>query len=330
MNILVTGGMGYVGSMLVKRLLELNHTVYVVDIGIYNTKLKLDNPQLIMYKEDIRWIKWEKIFRNHIDIVYHLAGISNDPGYGVSDEIGYQINFKATIRLYDECYKYNVQKFVFASSCSVYGRQEGIVTELKEEDNVQPLTNYASLKYRVEEYMRSKKTTSYVIIRPATIYGYSYRQRFDLIVNKLLLDILKNNEIHIRNVNDIRPSLYIADMIDIYISLLNNLEIDNQIYNLATCNMTIREIHNMIAYRFNKESRIVDYNETGSRSYRVSSDKILKDFKGFRFTTYETGLCLLASKIESGIFDDYKSNTNYYGNLRQPLYFGEKDNVGKL
>lgn len=325
MKILITGGAGYVGSMLVQKLASYGHDIYIVDLCIYDTKLNLSQKNITLYKSDIRYFDWKIILERHIDVVYHLASISNDPGYGGSETVGESVNYIATIRLYDECIRYQVSKFIYPSSCSVYGRQINKDILLTEENLVNPLTNYARLKIKVEEYIQSNPKINYTILRPATVYGYSFRQRFDLVINSFIAHIYYGKNVAVSDVNNIRPCVYINDLVDIYIRFLGYDKIDKQIYNVVAQNNSLIETFQLIKGILNSKSCLLNENNEFSRSYRVCADKILKLFPDFSYSPFRKGIQTLVDKFNEGIFYDYEINSNYYGKMRQPVFFsGDK------
>ena len=330
MKVLVTGGMGYIGSLLVEKLLNKNHLVYVVDLMIYETKFDINKKNLILIKGDIRTQNWDKILSQGIDVVYHLAGVSNDPGNGISSKQGLDINYYATVKLYNACLKNNVKRFIYPSSCSVYGKQfnEGEKNILNEECLINPLTNYAIAKAKVEKYIinnvKNKKMCT-IVIRPATVYGISYRQRFDLIVNNFTAETMKNGTIVISNKKNVRPTVHINDLIRAYILLLNvnkNL-VNNEIFNIAYDNYTLENIYTSIFKITNKTAIVKDNNMKISRSYYVDSSKINRIIGFERKYSLNDGIEQLKRCFLNGEFNDYKENNNYFNKLCQPLFFGE-------
>ena len=333
MKILVTGGMGYIGSLLVENLLKRNNIVYIVDLMIYENKLNLNNKNLILIKEDIRYVDWDEILGNGVEVVYHLAGVSNDPGNGVDREEGFSINYDATINLYEKCIKNGVEKFVYPSSCSVYGKSKCISEEndiiLDEQSPINPLTDYAIAKSKVEKYILNKKYSKEIctiIFRPATVYGLSYRQRFDLIVNSMVAEVINNGCISVSDKTNIRPTVYIKDLIRAYLLLLDaDKEIVNgQVFNIAYDNYIIEDICKNVFKVVGHSVPINSNNISKSRSYRVNSDKIRK-FLGFNPKySMEDGVKELVDAFNKGAFKDYKINDNYFNKVCQPKFFGIK------
>lgn len=327
-KILVTGGMGYVGSVLVKKLLNLGYEVLIVDLMLYENSMDINsNDNVKIIQGDIREQNWDDILSDGIDIVIHLAGISNDPGNGVSREEGFDINYFATINLYNACVKNNVKRFIYPSSCSVYGRQNSNI-ELTEEAEISPISDYAIAKAKVEKYLlNSVNKMCTTVIRPATVYGISYRQRFDLIVNNFAAEVFYNGSISISNKYNIRPTVNIKDLVEAYILLINSDSsiIDRNIFNLAYDNLSIGEICNIIFNEFNKNVSLKESIDNKSRSYRVSSNKIESLLNYKRRNTLIDGIKELKNEFLNNTFSDYNKNDHYYNNRIQSKYFNIKE-----
>ena len=192
-KILVIGGLGYVGTQLVPKLIEKNYIVSVYDLGIYGCHLK-PHSKLKVIKGDIRNIeKLNDVIKEH-NIVIHLACISNDPSFDLNPKLGKSINFDSFEPLVLSAKRSGVRKFIFASSSSVYGVKD--TKDVTEEASLDPLTDYSKFKMNCEDILLSKTDNNFLgcVIRPATVCGYSPRQRLDLVVN-----ILTNFAFHKKN-----------------------------------------------------------------------------------------------------------------------------------
>lgn len=333
MNILITGGMGYIGSQLVYELLkDERNFIYIVDLMIYKNKLPLNKNNLKVIKDDIRGESCRNILKQGIDIVYHFAGVSNDPGNGITPEEGMDINYNATINLYKDCLKFGVKRFIYPSSCSVYGRQnidEGdTAIYLNENSNVNPITNYAIAKRKVENYILQNNLNTNMcvtIVRPATVYGWSYRQRFDLIVNKSIAEIYYKKSVTVSDKRNIRPTIHIKDLIDLYIllSIVEIKKINNEIFNLAYDNLSIENICEKIFEELDINVKIHEKKEKESRSYYVTSEKVEKVLGFKRRFSLEHGIREMKQSLLNCEFDDIDINRNYFNRLCQPIYFAE-------
>ena len=197
-RVLVTGGAGYVGSVLVPKLLDAGYKVRVLDLYIYGRHvldIVKDHPNLEQIQGDIRDQALLKRVLPGCDAVLHLACISNDPSFELNPELGKSINYDAFGPLVDVAKDSGVRRFIYASSSSVYGlKDEPNVTE---ELDLRPLTDYSKYKAMCEEVLLAKREPGFVplILRPATVCGYSPRLRLDLTVNILTNHAVNNKKI---------------------------------------------------------------------------------------------------------------------------------------
>jgi nucleoside-diphosphate-sugar epimerase len=184
-KIFITGGAGYVGSSLVPKLLNLGYKVTVFDLMIYGIDVLPDHENLTIIKGDIRNTKLLENNLIGIDIVIHLACISNDPSFELNPKLGKSINYDAFEPLVQISLKNKVSRFIYASSSSVYGiKTEQNVTE---DMKLEPLTDYSKFKGECEKILNSYKSDEFITttIRPSTVCGFAKRQRLDLVVNIL-------------------------------------------------------------------------------------------------------------------------------------------------
>ena len=283
MKILITGGAGYVGSKLVPRLLNLNYHISVLDLMIFGEDVLEKNKNLSLIKGDIRDKDLlERIVPGH-DIVIHLACISNDPSFELNPKLGKSINFDAFEPLVNISRKNNVNKFIYASSSSVYGiKSEKNVTE---DMSLDPLTDYSRFKADCEKILNSYKTDDFVTttIRPSTVCGYAKRQRLDLVVNILTNHAFHKKEIKVFGGEQLRPNIHIDDMIDSYIAIINapNKKINGEIFNVGFKNQTVFQLAENVQEILNDNVKIIKVKSNDNRSYHVSCEKI-KDILGFQ------------------------------------------------
>jgi len=286
-TILVLGGGGYVGCNLVRKLLKKNYQVVVYDLFLYKKDVfidLLDNGNLKIIKGDIRDLNKLETFLENIDIIIHLACISNDPSYELNPNLGKDINFDCFPKLINKVKKYNIKQFIYASSSSVYGvKEESSVTEdLKAE----PITDYSKFKLECEgillnESEKFKKT----IIRPATVCGYSERQRLDVIVNILTNHAFFNKKIIIHGGDQLRPNIHIDDMSDSYLKVIDNSDAsNNEIFNVGDENHSVNELAEMVNLSC-PDAQLIREEVLDQRSYKISSEKI---FKKIGFKTKKT------------------------------------------
>jgi len=269
MNILVTGGCGYVGSVLTPKLLEQGHTVTVYDIMWFGNFLQ-PHKNLRIVRGDIR--STEAVPMAGIDAIIHLANIANDPCGDLNAKLSWEVNALATMGLAESAIAHGVKQFIFSSSGSVYGvKDEPQVTE---ELSLVPISDYNKTKMISERVLLSYKDAITVqILRPATICGYSPRTRLDLSVNMLTVQALANGRITVFGGNQVRPNIHIQDITDAFIHLLNLGGKAAGIYNAGFENISILDIAKTAAEFIPAEIVISESNDP--RSYRLNADKLL-------------------------------------------------------
>lgn len=278
-KVLVTGGAGYVGAILVPKLLDQGYLVKVLDLYMYGPQALAavsDHPNLEQVTGDIRDRALLERIIPGCDAVIHLACISNDPSFELDPDLGKSINFDAFPMLVDVSKDSGVSRFVYASSSSVYG--------LKDEENVtenlplQPLTDYSKFKAMCEEVLLSKREPGFIplILRPATVCGYSPRLRLDLIVNILTNHAINNNKISVFGGDQKRPNIHIEDVTDLYIQSLEWPEsiVDGNIFNAGYDNQTVLEIAGIVKDCVSQNVEIATVPTDDHRSYHISSEKI--------------------------------------------------------
>jgi nucleoside-diphosphate-sugar epimerase len=309
-KIFITGGAGYVGSKLVPKLLKLGYEVTVLDLMIYGENVLNDHEKLKKIKGDIRNKNLlEKIIPGH-DSVIHLACISNDPSYELNPTLGKSINYDAFEPLVKVSVKSNVNRFIYASSSSVYGiKKEKNVTE---DMKLEPLTDYSKFKGECEKILNSYKTENFITttIRPSTVCGYAKRQRLDLVVNILTNHAFHNREIKVFGGDQLRPNVHIDDMIDSYLAILAapTKKINGQIFNVGFKNQSVNELADDVKKVIGNDINIVNTKSDDNRSYHVSSEKI-KDILGFetKYTIKDAVLDLknaFEKKLLTNTFND--------------------------
>jgi nucleoside-diphosphate-sugar epimerase len=269
MNILVTGGCGYVGSSLVPELLKQGHLVSVIDTQWFGNTL-VDSQNLEIIKGDIRD---PNIYPNgKFDIVIHLANIANDPSVELNPELSWEVNVLATYQLLFWAKKSLVRDFIYASSGSVYGLSEA--DKVTEDLDLVPISTYNKTKMIAEQVVLNWSSTfRTVCLRPATICGFSPRMRFDLAVNLLTFQALSKGEITILGGSQVRPNIHVNDMVSTYLHFINHQNLPGGVYNTGFENLTITEIAENICSKI--PSKIVTKASNDPRSYRLDSSKLL-------------------------------------------------------
>jgi len=277
MNVLVTGGAGYIGSILSRLLLDKGYEVTCLDrlfFGIESVKEIADRIHLI--KDDIRWFKPEIL--KGVDAVFDLASLSNDPSGELDPQKTLEINYKGRVRVARLSKKYGVARYVLASTCSVYGFQEEILTE---ESSLNPLTTYAKASMLAEKEILPLADKSFTVtaLRQATVYGLSHRMRFDLAINGMTLGFFKNGKIPImRDGKQWRPFIHVKDTSNAFIKVIEADPelVKGQVFNAGSDeqNIQIYDLAKLVAESINLPFNYEWYGSPDKRSYRVSYNKI--------------------------------------------------------
>lgn len=316
MNIMVTGGAGYVGSVLVPELLKEGHSVSVLDLYMYGDDVLKSHPKLRQVKGDIRDPKAVQKALEGCDAVIHLACISNDPSFELNPTLGKSINLDAFEPLVKMSKELGVKRFVYASSSSVYGvKSEPSVTE---EMSLEPLTDYSRFKADCEKILDRYVSDQFVCttIRPATVCGYSPRQRLDLVVNILTNLGYHNGVVKILGGEQKRPNIHIKDMVRAYIHILNAPadKINGKVYNVGFENHTVSQLANIVkeVVGRKRDVKLVTEPTNDNRSYHISSDKITNEL-GFT-TQYSIKEAVedLCAAFDDGHLPDAMTASRYF------------------
>lgn len=296
MNILVTGGCGYKGTILVPKLLARGYKVRVLDTMWFGNFL-VPHENLSVTEGDVRDI--DQISLDGIDTVIHLSSVANDPCGDLDPKLTWEISALATMQLADKAARTGVKQFIYASSGSVYGIKEE--EQVTEDLTLKPISEYNKTKMVSERALLSYSDKMAIqIIRPATVCGYSPRMRLDVSVNLLTMQALSKGKITVFGGAQIRPNIHIDDITDIYLHLIDHPEVTG-IYNAGFENISILDIARLVAKRLPVE--IVVTASTDPRSYRVNSDKLLatgfKPKKGV-----ENAIGEIIDKYRSGVLKD--------------------------
>ncbi|MCF7762482.1 MAG: SDR family oxidoreductase [Verrucomicrobia bacterium] len=320
-TVLVTGGAGYVGAVLVPRLLEQGFRVKVLDLFIYGDDVLRGvqgNSNLEQIRGDIRDQKLLRETMRGCYSVIHLACISNDPSFELDPELGRSINFDAFGPLVDIAIESGVQRFIYASSSSVYGlKSESDVTE---DLALEPLTDYSKYKALCEEILLEKRTSNFttLILRPATICGYSPRLRLDLTVNILTSHAFHNRLITVFGGTQMRPNLHIEDMAALYVKSLKlpAESIDGKIYNAGYENHRVSEIAMIVKSFVGPDVQIVTKSTDDNRSYHISSEKIRRELDFIPKHTLQDAVSGLVAAFNQNLVPDALTKDIYY-NIRK-------------
>jgi len=269
MHILLTGGCGYIGSILTPKLLNAGFKVTVLDIMWFGNFLP-DHKNLKIIQQDIRNI--DDLTMEDVDVVIHLANVANDPCGDLSSKLTWEVNALATMRLAEWAIQHNAKQFIYASSGSVYGVKEE--PQVTEDLHLVPISDYNKTKMISERVLLSYKDSIVVqCIRPATVCGYSPRMRLDVSVNMLTVQALANKKITVFGGDQVRPNIHIQDITDLVLFFLEKGEKVQGIYNAGFENISILDIANKVTKFAPAEIVVTPSNDP--RSYRLNSDKLL-------------------------------------------------------
>ncbi len=287
-RVLVTGGAGYVGSVLVPGLQAEGHDVTVLDLFLFGDRLpgaSAHTPRLAKVKGDIRDVALLRALLRGHDAVIHLACISNDPSFELDPGLSRSINYDCFEPLVVAAKEAGVRRFIYASTSSVYGVSES--ENVTEDHPLVPLTDYNKYKGLCEPLLFRHQSPGFttVTIRPATVCGWSPRLRLDLTVNILTLAALRTGRITVFGGSQKRPNLHIEDMTDLYLMLLrvDDALIAGKTFNAGYQNHTVAEIAEIVRATVSREvpeRRDLDVVTTPSndlRSYHISSEKIRRE-----------------------------------------------------
>ena len=268
-GILVTGGCGYVGSLLVPSLIQRGNFVRVIDTQWFGNYIE-PNQLLQIKKKAVVDIEEDDL--KGIEQVIHLANIANDPGVELNPVLSWEINTLHLTQLMNLCRKVGIKKFLNASSGSVYGvKSEPKVTE---ELELTPISVYNKTKMVAERIVSSYSPYFDVYnIRPATVCGFSPRMRFDVVVNMFVWQAFNRGKITVLGGDQVRPNIHIDDMVRVYEHFLFERELPSGDFNAGFENISIRDIANYIQIKFGSELEFLPSNDP--RSYRQDSSKLL-------------------------------------------------------
>ena len=332
-KILVIGGLGYIGSVLVKDLLKLNYQINVLDINYYGChfdKKTLSDKKLKIFYGDCDNKKiMDKAMSDCSDVI-HLGEIVGDPAVNIDQNFSIKNNFENTVFVMSECIKKKINKFIFASSCSVYGN---VTYECNEKSKLNPVSLYAKCKRECEKSILAFKSKECcpVILRLSTVYGDSPRKRFDLVANRFVIMAIKKIKISLFGASSWRPFISVNDVSRVLIKVLEaeNKIVRNKIFNVGGNkeNYRIMDIINTIKkyipinYEFSK--KIED-----QRNYKVSFEKIKKVLKFVPKDNLKKMILYLIKKYKKT--DINEKNINYYNDKKIYKILNSKKKFKKI
>ncbi len=321
-HILVIGGAGYIGSALLRRLLERNYTVRLMDLLLYGEEPIADlvgHPRLELIRADFRQIDRVVQAMQGMDAVVHLGAIVGDPAGALDEKLTIDINMIATRMIAEIARSNDIERFVFASTCSVYGAGEQV---LDEHSVLTPVSLYARTKLAAEQMLLGMTSTSPgfapVILRFGTLYGFSGRARFDLVVNLLTAKALHEGQIPVFGGEQWRPFIHVEDAAHAVLRVVESPSsvVSGEVFNVGSNeqNYQIRTIGEIIQRRVPAAQVIDQGDEADPRDYRVNFDKV-GHLLGFAPEwTVEEGIQQVIEAFEQGRIHDYQDKL--YSNVR--------------
>tara|TARA_Y100001958_G_scaffold155978_1_gene147677 strand:+ start:533 stop:1504 length:972 start_codon:yes stop_codon:yes gene_type:complete len=316
-KVLVTGGAGYIGCVMVRQLLEKGYSVRVIDSLKWGGESLFDlitNTDFELQKGDIRNIEDVRKALINVNCVIHLAAIVGDPACNKFSDEAKETNWDASVNLFEECEKHGIERFVFASTCSNYGKMKDSDGYVNEDSELNPVSLYAELKVKFENYLLNKKKSSNVCstsLRFSTVYGFSPRIRFDLTVNEFTRNMVLENFQEIWGEQFWRPYAHVDDLCRASILVLESemSKVKSQVFGVGDTKenyqkgMIIREINKLVKGDIKYVAKDED-----PRDYRVDFSKI-KNELGFSISkTVPDGIKEIKKIVESGIITDCYSS----------------------
>lgn len=311
-NVLVVGGGGYIGSALVERLLELGYNVRVLDLMVYgddSISAFYNHPAFELVKGDFRYIDAVVRASKGMDAIVHLGAIVGDSACSIDQDLTIEVNLQATRTIAEVGKGFGVRRFVFASTCSVYGASDEV---LDEQSVLRPLSLYARTKMESEKVLLSLADDIFAptILRFGTIYGLSGRPRFDLVVNLLAAKAVQDGEVGIFGGEQWRPFVHVRDVAEAIVLALRAplYSVRGTIFNVGSNeqNLQIAELGPIIKEMV-PDTRVVTQPKEDNRNYRVRFDKISRLLNFQPHYTVHDGIREIISGFATGKITDYRN-----------------------
>ena len=314
-RVLVTGGAGYIGSIVTQALLEKGYSVRVLDCLMYGGHSVLgvwSNTKFEFHFGDIRDSETIQANLEGVDAVVHLAAIVGDPACKRNEQLAIQTNLEASIQLLEECQRVGVSRFIFASTCSNYGSMNSGLEYVDETSELRPISLYAETKVGVENKileLSKKESFPAIVLRFATAYGVSPRMRLDLTVNEFTVEMLCKKQLVVYGEHFYRPYVHIQDIASaVCTALTAPLEVvQGQVFNVGSTSQNFQKQQLVELIRPYAPDATVQYvhKEEDPRNYRVSFEKIHSalDFQ-IRYTVQD-GIKELVKMVRGHIIQDF-------------------------
>lgn len=319
-KVLVTGGAGYVGCVLIPKLLAAGHSVIVYDIMLFGSEGLPQHPKLQVVEGDLRDTAHFAQAVQGCDSVIHLACISNDPSFELNPDLSRSVNYDCFEPMVVAAKNAGVRRFIYASTSSVYGVSDA--PEVTEEHPLVPLTDYNKYKGMCEPFLLKHQSPEFttVVIRPATVCGYSPRMRLDLTVNIFSNQAVNNRKLTIFGGSQKRPNIHIDDVCDLYVQLLEFPEhmIAGETFNAGYENHTVAELARIAKKVVEEEMpekapiSIETSSSNDLRSYHVSSKKIAAKLGFVPKRTIEDAVRDICRAFAAGKLPDSLTDDRYF------------------
>ena len=314
-RVLVTGGAGYIGSIVTRALLDKGYTVRVLDCLMYGGHSLLgvwSNTRFEFHFGDIRDSEKVKANLDGVDAVVHLAAIVGDLACKRNEQLAIQTNLEASIQLIEECQRAGVSRFIFASTCSNYGRMNNDLEYVDETSALRPISLYAETKVEVENRvleLSKKQSFPAIVLRFATAYGVSPRMRLDLTVNEFTVEMLCKKQLIVYGEHFYRPYVHVQDIARAVCSALTApLEVvQGQVFNVGSTNQNYQKQQLVKLIRPYAPDATVQYvhKEEDPRDYRVSFEKIHSALDFQIQYTVQDGIKELVKMVRGHIIRDF-------------------------
>jgi len=315
-TVVVLGGLGYIGTHLVKMLLDNKYKVKILDCEVFgkkHAKKILRHPNCSYLRGDIRnSLSLARIMKG-ADCVVHLAGLVGDPACSIDEDDTWLNNTLSSRLIVDVANHYKIKRLIFASSCSVYGASPaGFI--LNEGSYLNPVSLYAKTKIDSEKIFYENFNGSYTALRLGTVFGYSLRMRFDLVANIFTIRAIKNGSIDVYGGTQYRPFIHCIDAAKAFLSVVmheNTETINREVFNICVENISIRDLGDLVIKIIpDAEINYVDVKED-NRNYKVSSEKARWILDYEPLITLADGIADMKETLTEG-FDDWENNYLYY------------------
>lgn len=316
-KVLITGGAGYIGSVLTKKILEQGYPVRVVDCLRWENELFppfFIDPRLELIKGDLRKDEVQRRALKGVATVIHLAAIVGDPACKKEPKLAEAVNWSASKSLFDRAKRMKVERFIFASTCSNYGKMSKADSYIDEKGILNPISWYAKLKVKFEDYILKKSSHSMAVtsLRFATAYGISRRMRFDLTVNEFVKEAALGRELSVFGKEFWRPYCHVEDLAQ---GCLHTLEadkdlIDKEVFNVGDTRENYQKatIVSLISKRIPEMRVRFVHKDEDPRDYRVNFGKIKNKLKFSAAKTVENGIDEIIEHLSAGAFKNPDSS----------------------